>query len=165
MPPLLVGLAGWILPGLGYMLIGEVRRGVMVCVAILGLFIGGLFVGGVRVVDVPGYGDDGQRVLRADGRWTLTSAPLPTVLGKSWFVGQFLAGPVTLMAGAGSLQAAASGYPQATAHLREIATLYCAVAGMLNLVVLIDAAHRSSAAREHLSRRGSSRRRPVGGGA
>ncbi|MEL7237665.1 MAG: DUF6677 family protein [Planctomycetota bacterium] len=152
-PAPVIALAGWLLPGLGYVLIGETRRGLIAGAAILVLFFAGLLVGGVRVVDVPGFDDDGNRVMLADGRWSLTAAPHRAVLGKSWYAGQILAGPVTLAASVASVQAASSGYPQGTAHLEEISTLYCAVAGMLNLVVLMDAAHRAVQARSRGGRR------------
>lgn len=160
MPAALVALAGWVLPGLGYVLIGQVRRGLIAGIAILLLFVSGIFIGGIRVIDVPGFDDNGQKIAPG-GRWVLTSNPVRTLLTKSWYAGQILVGPVTLVSSVGSVKAAEAGYPQGTAHLREIATLYCAVAGMLNLVVLIDAAHRTTAAKSELRK---SRRRSRRGG-
>jgi hypothetical protein len=142
--PFLVALAGWLLPGLGYWLIRQRARGVISGTAILLLFTAGIFIGGVRVVDVPGYGEGGRRKVDAGGRWALISRPMPTVLEKPWYIGQILAGPVTLVAGRYSLEAAARQYPKGTAHMAEFGTLYCAVAGMLNLLVIMDSASRAA---------------------
>jgi hypothetical protein len=71
---------------------------------------------------------------------------------KPWYVGQILCGPITLVASAISVHAA---HPTASdplhekwpaSHSRswEIGTLYTAVAGMLNLLVIIDSAYRAS---------------------
>jgi hypothetical protein len=151
-PPPLVALAGWILPGAGYWLIGQRARAVVVGATILLLFFLGIFVAGIRVIDVPGYDEYGQKTLvrtntDRDGAWVLTTRPLAEIINKPWYVGQILAGPITLVASRISLNAAAgpSPYPKTKARLGEIGTLYTAVAGMLNLLAIIDAAHRASA--------------------
>jgi hypothetical protein len=175
-PPPLVAIAGWVVPGLGYWLIGQRGRAVTVFVAILALFFVGVLVAGIRVIDVPGYSEDGEQVLvavKADGsgqaveyrssapgarwvatdpqaRWVLTAHPVAELLNKPWYIGQVLAGPVTLVASKYSIDLSRptgeAGLPAASkAHVRiaEIGTLYTAVAGMLNLLVMIDAAHRA----------------------
>jgi hypothetical protein len=146
LPPPLIALAGWIVPGAGYFLIGERRRAVVVAVTIVLLFLGGLLIGGIRVIDVPGFDDTGLARMR-DDRWTLTTAPVAEIANKPWYVPQIFAGPLTLGASRVSLSAARRGVDPSHARLRDIGTLYTAVAGMLNLMVLIDAAHR--AAREN----------------
>jgi len=86
----------------------------------------------------------------------LSQQPLAELSDRPWFVGQILCGPAALLASAVSVHAArptaaavaASDNPvQAVAisHARswEIGTLYTAVAGMLNLLAIIDAAFRS----------------------
>lgn len=141
----LIALAGWILPGLGYVIGGQRWRGYVAGPAVLLLFILGLFIGGVRVVSVPGYAE-GQRMVDANGRWILTAhptAPIAAALQKPWYLGQILAGPITLIAGHAGNEAAAAGYPKPTARLGEIGTLFCAVAGMMNLVVILDATARA----------------------
>ncbi|MGD1278270.1 MAG: DUF6677 family protein [Tepidisphaeraceae bacterium] len=83
----------------------------------------------------------------------LLNQPLAEISDKPWFVGQILCGPIALVASAISVReakpmAAASGTPPqsaaTTSHARswEIGTLYTAVAGMLNLLAIIDAAFR-----------------------
>lgn len=146
--PLLIAGASWLLPGLGYILLGERTRGLTVGITILVLFVLGLLMAGVRVIDVPGYDRQGQPVmLRVPGQaqpvWALRHRPLAEVANKPWFVGQVLVGPVCLVTARISLALARSDAPAAArARLGEIGTLYTAVAGMLNLLVMIDAAHR-----------------------
>jgi hypothetical protein len=156
--PFLVVLMGWILPGAGYWLIGQRTRGIVAGLTILFTFLAGTFIGGIRVVDVPGYAEGGQKFALAGGRkvmlgsptrrgaprWALLSHPMPTVLEKPWYIGQILAGPVALVASYYSLEAARSQVPKATAHVAEFGTLYCAIAGMLNLLIIIDSAARAA---------------------
>ena len=167
-PTWLVALAGWAVPGLGHALLGQAWRGVAVASAVLGLFLGGLLIAGVRVVDLPGVADGRREMLAVperqmeawmaeqrrrppeqreappEPRWRLTARPLNAVLSRPWFVAQSLAGPVAFFAGAGNVAAAQAGYPKPTARLADIGTLYCAAAGMMNLVALMDAASRAS---------------------
>ena len=142
-PTALVVLAGWLVPGLGYWLLGLRSRALAAGVTILALFVAGLLVGGVRVVDLPGYREGGVKAITSDGSWTLTGRPVAAVLDKPWFLGQVLAGPVSLIAGYGGLVAAANQIPKSTAHVQEFGTLYTAVAGMLNLLVVLDAGRRA----------------------
>jgi hypothetical protein len=75
---------------------------------------------------------------------------------KPWYVGQILCGPIALVASAVSVHAAhpSAGLPgQETwpsSHSRswEIGALYTAVAGMLNLLVIIDSAYRAGQVQE-----------------
>jgi len=83
----------------------------------------------------------------------LINQPLAEISDKPWFVGQILCGPLTLVASAISVHEARpiaqdpGSPPQSAAlisHARswEIGTLYTAVAGMLNLLAIIDSAFR-----------------------
>src|SRR4051812_1832869 len=58
----LVVLAGWLVPGAGYWLIGQRARAVTVGVTIIALFLAGMLIGGVRAIQVPGFGEGGQRL-------------------------------------------------------------------------------------------------------
>jgi hypothetical protein len=98
---------------------------------------------------------------RADDRDQLVGSalannPMAELSDKPWFVGQILCGPIALAASAVSIHAArptaaavaASDSPVQTvaiSHARswEIGTLYTAVAGMLNLLAMIDSAFRA----------------------
>ena len=143
--PYLVALAGWLVPGAGYWLIGHRGRGVTVGVTIVLLFVFGLLVGGVRVLEVPYYDRTGRRVDRP---------LLEEVRSKPWSIAQVMTGPVAIAAGAVSVYASTpdstGNTPGAESHARvnEIAILYTAVAGMLNLLTIIDSAHRAGKIRE-----------------
>ena len=70
---------------------------------------------------------------------------------KPWFVGQILCGPVTLATAALSVHEArpkdglsgVEGVPASHSRSWEIGALYTAVAGMLNLLVIIDSTYRA----------------------
>lgn len=144
--PFLVALAGWVLPGLGYLLVGQRARGLTTGITILGLFVAGLLIGGVRALDPPrlpsGEVDSRQQVPGRSFREEL--------MAKPWYIAQVLTGPVGLVASYAAGWAATPDdetdeVPGVESHARvnEIAVLYMAVAGMLNLLTIIDSAHRA----------------------
>ena len=129
-PSPLVALASWVVPGSGYLLIGERSRGLTVGLTVIALFILGILIGGIRVVEAP-------RDL---------TRPLDAVMDRPWFVGQVLAGPIGLITARIGAAHATGSDPWTVSHSRinEIGTLYTAVAGMLNLLAIIDSAHRAT---------------------
>jgi len=134
-PPPLVALASWLLPGAGYWLIGQRVRAVTVGVTILATFTLGILISGIRVVQAPDLSGPGN--------------PAQQILARPWFIGQVLIGPVGIGAAYVSSELAASPTYraiEAKARLAEIGTLYTAVAGMLNLLTLIDASYRAAGA-------------------
>lgn len=179
--PPLVAVAGWLLPGAGYWLIGHRARAIVVGATIITLFLAGTLIGGVRAIQVPGYGEEGGRlyVVReeverlADGRSRVAlrvrehtpgraqpsgdpvvtnfRALLGEIGNKPWSICQVMSGPVALVGGAASVWAsrpAEEGGRVARGvlshgRINEIGVLYTAVAGMLNLLVIIDAAGRA----------------------
>lgn len=161
--PPLVALAAWVLPGLGYWLIGHRTRALTIGITIIAMFVAGVLIAGIRVIDVPGYDDHGQRVLLDksgntipnsllhSGDWALRRRPFYEVANKPWFVAQVLMGPISLMSANLSLRAAEPPNPgninptvtKSHARLWEIGTLYTAIAGMLNLLAIIDASYRA----------------------
>src|SRR3954464_10221266 len=131
-PPPLVALAGWLVPGAGYWLIGQRTRALVIGVTIVVLFVLGVFIAGIRVVEAPDMSAAGSVFSR--------------VLQRPWFLGQALAGPLGLMSAYFAKVAAMSvqyGNIQSKSRIAEIGTLYTAVAGMLNLLAIIDSAHRA----------------------
>jgi hypothetical protein len=135
-PPPLVALAGWFVPGLGYWLIGQRLRGLVVGVTILLLFVAGLLIGGMHVIDAP------------------TGLTMPLIFAKPWFIGQVLTGPVSLASSylannwgvyidPGTLKQM-TGVALSHSRVNEIGVLYTAVAGMLNLMAIIDCSYRAS---------------------
>lgn len=128
-PAPLVALAGWLVPGSGYWLLGQHKRAIVIGLSIIVLFTLGILVAGVAVVEAPSLGGTGSLLGR--------------VLQKPWFLGQAMTGPIGLIC-AWIGQGVGGEYPAAKARLGEIGTLYTAVAGMLNLLAIIDASHRAS---------------------
>ena len=130
--PPIVAFAGWVLPGAGHWLLGERARGLAIGTTILTLFAMGLLIAGIRVIEVPGYDENGAevRIDRVERRvepgsrdypnasWVLTSANsfLGEIGNKPWFVPQVLAGPVTLVSARLSLTAARQGVPRSHAR-------------------------------------------------
>lgn len=172
--PPVVALIGWLIPGAGYWTIGQRGRGLTVGVTIVLLFVAGLFIGGVRALEVPGYGEHGERVAYpivqnntvVGSGWILTTAPLTEIRNKPWSVPQIMAGPIAVVAGAFSVWAAGPQHVSAAptfgddavqtapprrsigeltySRMNEIPSLYLSVAGLLNLLVIIDATWRAS---------------------
>ena len=160
LPAPLIGVASWLVPGLGYWLIGQRGRALTIFLTITLLFISGLLIAGVRSLEVPGWGPHGKPVLvdasghhsgddLDEGQWVLTSHPLDEIRAKPWFICQIMAGPLNLLFSVWSVQASqvnAAGYPiglRSHSHTNEIGVLYTAIAGMLNLLVIIDSAYRA----------------------
>lgn len=131
-PAPVVALANWLVPGMGYLLIGQIARGLAVGLSILGLFVAGILIGGVHVIDPPNFVPGVSRVA--------------SVLQKPWYIGQFLSGAIGLYCGR-----IGPGQPASHARVSDIGTLYTAVAGMLNLIATIDAAYRSTLGPEYLA--------------
>lgn len=179
--PLLVAVAAWLLPGMGYVLIGQRSRGLTVGLTVIVLFVAGLLIGGIRVLEVPGYGPHGTSVFayrirqfdartgqevepayqftedqlsntdnrRFEGQAIFTH-PLDEIRAKPWSIAQILTGPVGIIAGAGAVAASrrdANDDPigaRSHSRLNEIGVLYTAIAGMLNLLAIIDSHSRAS---------------------
>ena len=125
-------ILAWLWPGLGHISHGDHRRGLRVMFGVLFLFLGGILIGGVDSVD-----------RRAD--------PL-------WFLAQVLCGPIALAADAVNqslVKPRPAGWQQlyvqgdetvrrllrrkGLGHVNEIGTLYSALAGLMNLVAILDA--------------------------
>jgi len=176
----MVGLCAWLVPGGGYLVMGQRTRGLTIGIGIVLLFLMGLLIGGIRIMDPPGWGQYGymtllfQRYLRTSSGemvysyrvepadqseeqnphpehsdrelgWALRADPLAEIGEKPWYVGQILCGPITLAASAVAVREARQGVTVAHARSWELGELYTAVAGMLNLLVLIDAVYRAAA--------------------
>jgi hypothetical protein len=190
--PPLVALAGWLVPGAGYFLIGQRGRALGVGITIIVLFIAGLLIAGVRVIEVPGFdvatGEKRMLPVMVMGtnprthapqleqgydpathepleRWILAENPLGEIRDKPWSVPQALAGPIAIVSAVWSVDAASidpdtakknpdtgkpvrhtgTAYGAVThARINEIGSLYLSVAGLLNLMVIIDSTWRAS---------------------
>jgi hypothetical protein len=146
--PPVVALAGWLVPGGGYWLLGQRARAVTVGLTVTAIFVLGLLIGGVRVLQVPLYDDRGQ----PNGNRLLSE-----IAAKPWSITQILNGPLGVAGGAASVWASrevrtpgrqyGTGEPRGAksySRVNDIAVLYTAVAGMLNLLAIIDAAYRAT---------------------
>jgi hypothetical protein len=135
-PAPIVAIVNWLLPGAGYLLLGQFARGLTIGFTILILFVMGILIGGIHVVDPPSFGGvHGIDLLRA-----IFSRPgLRSIFEKPGYIGQFLAGAIGLICGyIGPNQ------PASHSRVNDIGTLYTAVAGMLNLMATLDSAHRAT---------------------
>jgi hypothetical protein len=138
----MAAILAWVWPGLGHISLGQRRRGLLIMFGVLFLFVSGLLIGGLDVVDH-----------KRD---------------KLWFLAQSLCGPVTFVADVanqGVVKRMPDNWerngdwkrrylerdPDVLAQLKgtslgrvnEIGTLYIALAGLMNLVVILDALHRA----------------------
>jgi len=188
-PAPLMAICGWLLPGAGYFLIGQIGRALGIGITIILLFVAGLLIGGVREIEVPGFNvDTGEKQMvtlvdpvthralldsqnRPQTGWALEVSALGEIRDKPWSVPQVLAGPIAIASGVWSVHnAAADGQTMqidpatgkldvktgkaplgAISHARvnEIGSLYLSVAGLLNLMAIIDSTWRAS----HLSQK------------
>ncbi len=135
---------GWVFPGLGQIVLGERRRGFLAMGGVLLLFFSGILVGGIDAVD-----KDEDRL---------------------WFAGQACAGPIAFVAAFANesllksgrmgelLDTPSGGIPptkpgehgkissrKGLAHPNEFGTLFCFLAGLMNLVIVLDAFNRMPA--------------------
>ncbi len=152
-PDFVAGAAALAWPGLGHVVRGRTRRGVLAMVGVLGLFLYGLFVGGIDAVDS-----------REDRVWYMGAALVgPLAWGVDWahqnlFKAYDHSGTVLRTGYPGEARdtsgpkpvwrtltpeeiGAGMGPPneKGLGRLNEIAMLSIAVAGMLNFIVLLDA--------------------------
>lgn len=176
--PVLAAIVAWLVPGAGYLLIGQRARGLTIGVSIFFLFFFGLMVGGVRCLDVPGYSPHGQQVFyyvqenssgarvgktaekdklpadAVDPAWILTRQPVDELRSKPWSIAQIMIGPLDLLCDKWAIAVSQPVDPNAAdlmpiaprshARVNELGVLYTAVAGMLNLLAIIDSAHRAA---------------------
>lgn len=128
--PFSAAILSWLVPGAGYWLIGQRSRGITVGITILSLFVLGVLIGSVRVVQAP--------------------PSVGQIMQQPWFIGQILAGPIGLICAWWTHLLSTGVYQYVIPHSRiaEIGTLYTAVAGMLNLMVIVDSGYRAAHLRQ-----------------
>lgn len=108
-PLALIAIVAWLVPGLGQVLMGRLRKGLVMGVAICGLYAGGLALAGFACVDPDAY--------------------------RLEFVAHVFAGVPTWLTLHFGEQVAA---PEFHAHF-DVGRLYVAVASLLNVVAISDA--------------------------
>lgn len=158
------GLLAYLFPGLGHVAQGQRRRGVLIGTGLLGLFFGGLMVGGIDVVDRRedrlwffaqgligplAFGVDfihqhHFKVLEpADPSRRIPAMPRSALPGEVRDPGASLFSvepPRPAMPDAATGQVPLPPNIKSIAHMNELGMLFCGVAGMMNLIVMIDAA-------------------------
>lgn len=105
---LVIGLAGWLVPGGGYYLLNEPKRALLVLGAVMGTFVLGIYVGSIGVVD------------------PVTSRP--------WYIAQVMTTPAAAIIG----HISAGGMYPVYGKPAEIGQLYTGIAGLLNLLAIIN---------------------------
>lgn len=117
----LEALAGWLIPGLGHWLLGQRRRGLIVGLSILALWAAGLLIGGIGVIH--------------------------RVQNPAWFIGQATIGPsLAIDLYRANLDAhnpaprpgRKNAYEPSFGRMNELGILYTTLAGLLNVLAVID---------------------------
>ena len=135
-------VAAMLFPGLGHFIAGERTRGLLVATGVLGLFFGGMFIGGIDVIDS-----------KEDRIWFFGQACIgPIAVGVDWtHQNRFKvidpeskklrsANPDEGRAANGL--AFKGGEPpnrKSINKVNDLGTLYATLAGMMNLIVILDA--------------------------
>jgi len=112
-----VGVVAWLIPGAGHWLLGMRQRAVIIFVAICSTFLIGLILGSIELID-PQH-------------------------AKAWFCAQILTGVPAIIATL--LQDTATSITNIASYGRgvDIGQVYAGVAGLLNLICILDALLRS----------------------
>ncbi|MEX0774295.1 MAG: DUF6677 family protein [Phycisphaeraceae bacterium] len=114
----LEALATWFVPGLGHVLLGQRLRGSIIGITIGATWIAGLLIGGIGVIDRQEH--------------------------VAWFLGQALVAPSILVdtargyLGATPIPGPGAAYVPSFGRPNEQGTLFTALAGMLNLLAIVD---------------------------
>lgn len=108
---MIVGLAGWLVPGGGYFLLGWRKQAAIVSITIVATFCLGLYVGSIGVIDPVG--------------------------GKLWYVLQIMFSPVVAVLG----YITAGGGFAVFGRPGEIGQIYTSIAGLLNFLCIVNAVY------------------------
>lgn len=129
-------IAAWVFPGLGHALSGDLKRGIILAIAIMTLWTGGLLIGGISVIE--------------------SRSPLGQF--HPWFLGQALIAPSLIIEYNHDRYRAVTGgkppqpetetgepalYEPAYGRPHEMGTLFTALAGLLNLLAILDVLYRT----------------------
>ncbi len=108
---LIVGLMGWLIPGGGHFLLKEQKRAIIIFTTIVLTFCAGIYVGSIGVIDPVG--------------------------AKPWYAAQILNSPMVAVLG----HLAAGGTFPVYGKPNEIGQIYTSIAGLLNLLCVINAVY------------------------
>jgi hypothetical protein len=181
--PLAAALA-WLFPGAGHLFLGHTRRAILICAGILGLFGSGLFIGGISCVDrrenffwflgqslagpmtlgvnyihqtqFKAYEPNAARTVRSTaelanlGRRSAYPYERPATITRNNLLdnqGRTVSVeiPVFVAADPAKGEKPAPPYTKSLGRANELGTLFCTIAGFMNLICIIDAAWRRRA--------------------
>ena len=133
----LAAVCAWLIPGLGHGIIGERARGGLIFLGIAFLWLCGLFIGGVDSVD-----------RTSDRLWFVAQAgsgPIAFAVNglnegfiKSGKMGELIAAPATRGQKANKISTS-----MGIARANEYGILFTALAGLMNMIAILDAATRT----------------------
>jgi uncharacterized membrane protein YuzA (DUF378 family) len=106
-----IGALAWLVPGAGHYALNEKRRAGVIFVALTLTFLVGLYVGSVGVVD--------------------------PVHARPWYVAQVMNSPLVMLLG----RMGASGEYRVFGRANEIGQIYTSIAGLLNLLCIVNAVY------------------------
>jgi len=120
---IVVGALAWLIPGAGHYALQEKRRGILIFVVIVLMFLVGLYVGSIGVID--------------------------PVSAKPWYAAQLMNSPAVLFLGdhvADAYRRARETNEPKLAYLaygraNEIGQIYTSIAGLLNLLCIVNAVY------------------------
>jgi hypothetical protein len=168
-------LFGILLPGAGHMATGQVARGLLIALGVLGLFFGGLFIGGIDVVDSKedrvwffgeafvgplAFGVDAahQELFKAytqgDVAGISSTAALDKLSRRSAYPDEMRTTLTLNLVDSGTNQMISRTVPifvpatpgkgppnkKSISKVNELGTLFATIAGMMNVIAMIDAA-------------------------
>ena len=114
-----VGLLAWFVPGAGHFVLNEKKRAAIIFVAIVLTFCAGLYIGSIGVID--------------------------PVNAKPWYVAQIMNSPVVAALGCLTRTGNYSVYGRPN----EIGQIYTGIAGLLNLLCIVNAVYMAHLRRIH----------------
>lgn len=106
-----VGLLAWAVPGGGHFLLNEKKRSMVIFASVVLMFLVGLYVGSVGVID--------------------------PVNAKHWYAAQLMNSPAVFFLG----QISTSGHFPVYGRAGEIGQIYTSIAGLLNLLCIVNAVY------------------------
>ncbi|WP_428388069.1 DUF6677 family protein [Mucisphaera sp.] len=137
----LAALAGWLIPGAGHAVLGETKRALVLFFAIGGLWLSGLLIGGISVLD-----------RQQHPAWYACQVLVAPTIPVEWLHASMKTPQGKPPPPEGTLVNGQPAGPPAFVpsynHTHEQGTIFAAMAGLLNLLALIDVAYRDPRARE-----------------
>lgn len=114
--PVVIGLAAWAIPGLGHWLLGQRSRAIVLFLTIMLTYWTGIAIGGARYTIDP-------------------------IGNRLWFVAELGAGPQSIAIFLATMRQEPPAVPWPDS---DIAVIYAGIAGLLNMLVILDAIGRAS---------------------